>query len=92
MKRLAMALLFSGATCSVLFPTIASAQQGVGGQPAKRVVTKMPKLTHFVEAEVPGATEGASVILTIDISATGKVTNVSVAQSAGPSFDAAAAK
>jgi TonB family protein len=85
-KRLAIALIVAAAT----FTSVATAQQGVGGQPAKRVVTKMPKLTHFVEAEVPGATQAASVILTIDISATGKVTNVVVAQSAGPAFDATA--
>ena len=67
--RRAAALL---CVCSLLgVAERARAQPGVGGQPAKRAVTKMPKLTRFVEAEVPGATTGASVILTIEISATG---------------------
>lgn len=87
--RRAVALLL-GAACLVAPLEDVWAQQGVGGQPAKRVVTKMPKLTRFVEAEVPGATAAAKVILTIEISATGKVTNVTVAESGGPAFDAAA--
>lgn len=82
LRSLALTLLLSS--------TPALAQQGVGGQPAKRAVTKMPKLVHFVEAEVPGATEAADVILTIDIAATGKVTSVVVARSGGASFDEAA--
>ena len=66
----------------------------VGGAPARRRVTALPKLTHFVEAIYPpekksaGAT--ASVLLTIEISATGAVTNVAIAKSASPDFDAAA--
>ena len=75
----------------------AAAQQrgsDVGGQPTKRKLTKMPRLVKFVEAEYPPAKKaagvGASVVLTIEIGATGKVTNVAVASSAGPDFDAAA--
>ncbi len=75
----------------------AAAQQrgsDVGGQPTKRKLTKMPRLVKFVEAEYPpdkkAAGIGASVVLTIEIAATGKVTNVSVATSAGSDFDAAA--
>jgi len=66
----------------------------VGGQPARRKVTKLPHLTKFVEADYPlpqrHAGVEASVVLTIEISATGAVTNVTVAESAGPDFDAAA--
>ncbi len=57
-------------------------------------VTKAPKLVHFVEAEYPpdkkaaGAT--ASVLLSIEIGADGKVGNVAVVQSGGADFDAAA--
>ncbi len=75
----------------------AGAQQrgsDVGGQPTKRKLTKMPRLVKFVEAEYPpdkkSAGIAASVVLTIEIGATGKVTNVSVASGAGPDFDAAA--
>jgi TonB family protein len=82
---------------AILLCTAADAQQrgsDVGGQPAKRKVTKMPRLVRFVPAEYPpdrkAAFVGASVFLTIEISATGHVTNVAVAQSAGPDFDAAA--
>ncbi len=84
-----LALLF--ATSPVL-----AQQRGsdVGGQPARRKLTKLPKLVKFVEADYPpekkkqGIT--ASVVLTIEISATGAPTNVTVATSAGPEFDAAA--
>jgi TonB family protein len=66
----------------------------VGGQPARRQVTRYPKLTTFVEADYPpekrAAGVEAAVLLTIEISATGTVTNVTVAQSASPDFDAAA--
>lgn len=73
----------------------AAAQQrgsDVGGQPARRKVTKAPTLTKFVEAEYPAnhRNEGAVVVLTIEISATGEVMNVAVEQSAGADFDAAA--
>lgn len=75
----------------------ADAQQrgtDVGGQPARRQVTKVPKLQTFVEAEYPAEKKAAGVeaqvVLTIEIAATGTVTNVTVAQSAGPDFDAAA--
>jgi TonB family protein len=74
----------------------AAQQRGtdVGGQPARRKVTKMPALTTFVEAEYPpekkAAGIAASVVLTIEISAAGTVTNVTVAEPASPDFDAAA--
>ncbi|MBX3208227.1 MAG: TonB-dependent receptor [Labilithrix sp.] len=79
-------------------PAPALAQQrgsDIGGQPTKRKLTKMPRLVKFVEAEYPPAKKAAgvaaSVVLTIEIGATGKVTAVSVAESAGADFDAAAA-
>lgn len=89
---LAFALAIALATCAAL-----AQQRGtdVGGQPARRQVTKYPKLATFVEAEYPAEKKAAgieaAVVLTIEISATGTVTNVTVAQSAAPDFDAAAA-
>lgn len=54
----------------------------------------MPRLVKFVEAEYPPEKKAAgvtgSVVLTIEISATGKVAHVTVAESAGAEFDAAA--
>src|SRR5689334_10028729 len=82
---------------ALLTSNLASAQQSgseVGGQPARRKVTKMPKLVKFVSAEVAtrkGSGEKASVILTIDISETGRVTNVAVAHGVDPELDRAAA-
>jgi TonB family protein len=71
--------------------------QQVGDEPEEQhapVVTKPPKLSHFVEAEYPpdkkAANVTASVLLTIEIGADGKVGNVAVAQSGGADFDAAA--
>lgn len=67
----------------------------VGGQPSKRKLTKMPRLVKFIEATYPADKKAAgvtaTVILTIEIAATGKVTNVTVAESAGSAdFDSAA--
>lgn len=94
MRSLAVAL---ACVALVMLPAPARAQQrgsDVGGQPARRKITKMPKLVTFVEAEYPPAKKAAgvqaSVFLTLDLSATGQVTNVTVAQSAGDDFDAAA--
>jgi len=68
----------------------------VGGAVAKRKVTKMPVLVRFVEADYPEARktrgETAEVVLAIEIGASGEVTRVTVATSAGPDFDAAAVK
>src|SRR5690349_9580405 len=77
-------------------PSAAAQQRGsdVGGQPARRKVTKLPKLATFVEADYPPEKKAAgieaSVVLTIEISATGQVVNVTVSESAAPDFDAAA--
>lgn len=58
------------------------------------VLTKPPKLVEFVEADYPPARreagETASVTLTLDIAADGRVAAVAVVQSAGADFDAAA--
>lgn len=66
----------------------------VGGQPAKRRITKTPRLVRFVEAEYPAdkraAGVGASVLLTIEIDARGTVSNVTVASSSDVAFDAPA--
>jgi TonB family protein len=94
MKRAASLAVAIALACSV-HPSIAQ-QRGtdVGGQPARRKVTKLPRLTKFVEADYPPAQKAAgteaSVVLTIEISEAGVVTAVSVAESAGPDFDAAA--
>lgn len=66
----------------------------VGGQPAKRKLTKLPRLVRFVEAEYPAeeraSERSASVVLLLDVSATGSVTSATIETSAGPAFDAAA--
>jgi len=65
---------------------------GAGG---RRRITKMPRLKAFVPATYPDAKRAAgitaSVVLTIEIAATGEVTRVTVAVPAAPDFDAAAA-
>src|SRR4051812_44462058 len=77
------------ASCSLLTSSATAQQRGsdVGGQPSKRRLTKMPRLVTFVAAEYPPEEEAsgveASVVLTIEIGATGKVTSVAVARSAG---------
>ena len=62
-------------------------------------LSKPPRLLHFVEAETPPSlaqgqrgerAERADVILTIDVDEQGHVTDVAVAQSAGPELDRAA--
>ncbi len=96
-RALRIAASLAVATAIVCTLHLSRAQQrgsDVGGQPARRKVTKLPHLTKFVEADYPAAQKAAgveaSVVLTIDISATGTVTGVTVAQSAAPDFDAAA--
>ncbi|MGH7282437.1 MAG: TonB family protein [Polyangiaceae bacterium] len=90
------AVVFSISIAALFVAMTAHAQKAsdVGEAPAHARVTKMPKLKHFVEATYPAQKkangEEGSVILTIEISATGDVTNVSVAQSAGKDFDDAA--
>ncbi len=57
-------------------------------------VTKPPKLVHFVQAPYPESElangQKASVVLDVEIGADGNVAGATVAQSAGPAFDAAA--
>lgn len=93
MRRIAVALV----VVAMLGTRSAEAQQrgsDVGGQPARRKITKMPKLVVFVDAEYPPEKKaqgvGAQVLLTLDIDAVGRVTSVTVAESAAPDFDAAA--
>src|SRR4051794_33265700 len=98
MTRLARtfaSLLLAIAIACIVHPSLAQqAGTDVGGAPARRKVTKFPKLKTFIEAEYPpdkkAAGITASVVLTIELSATGTVTNVTVAESAAPDFDAAA--
>lgn len=76
-----------------LATTPAAAQQGstdVGGQPAKRRITKYPKLVKFVDAEWPKDKREAHVVLELDVSATGQVTAARVVASEGAEYDAAA--
>jgi TonB family protein len=94
--RITLASVAGAIALTCMVHPSAAQQRGtdVGGQPARRKVTKLPRLTHFVEAEYPPerrtAGNEAAVVLTIEISATGAVSNVSVAESAGADFDAAA--
>ena len=94
MKRAASLAVAIALTCTVHASLAQQRGTDVGGQPARRKVTKLPRLTKFVEADYPPAAKAAgteaSVVLTIEISATGTATSVSVAESAGPDFDAAA--
>jgi TonB family protein len=95
-RALAIALVLAAATW-LSRERVARAQQSgadVGGVPARRKVTKMPKLVTFVAAEYPAdkkaAGEQGSVLLTIEIDATGRVTNVKVSGSTDHAFDDAA--
>mgnify|MGYP001109711689 CR=1 FL=1 len=94
--RRLLALLAAASLLGASPDAHAQERGGVGGQPAKRKLTKMPRLVRFVEAEYPpdekAAGVTASVVLTIEIAATGKVTNVTVARSAGADFDEAAVR
>ena len=77
-------------------PTARAQSAGQTGQaaPSSRRVIVPPKLVTFVDAQFPpsqvAAGKGAAVLLQIAIDATGKVAAVSVVESAGPDFDAAA--
>lgn len=89
----ALALLVLALASAVASP--AAAQDSSASAPAAaRRITKMPRLVKFVDAEYPAAKKAAgvsaAVILTIDITPTGAVKEVSVATSAGDDFDAAA--
>jgi TonB family protein len=86
---------FLSALCAVAVvssgvPTPAQAQAPAAGRPA----IEPPRLITFVEAEFPPsevkAGHGAAVLLQIAIDVAGKVAGVTVLQSAGPAFDAAA--
>jgi len=96
-RRIGRSALAASLLFAMTLPRVSSAQQrgsDVGGQPARHVLTKMPRLSRFVPAEYPPSkkAEGASasVVLTITIAASGDVLDVVVAESGGPEFDAAA--
>ena len=78
----------------VLSTARAAAAQDAPAPAAPAHVIVPPKLTTFVQAEFPPseivAGKGATVVLSIAIDATGKVVGVTVVESAGPAFDAAA--
>src|SRR5690348_8384554 len=90
------AIAFSIATLALFVASTSHAQKAsdVGDAPVHARVTKMPKLKHFVEATYPAQKkangEEGAVILTIEISAAGDVTSVTVTKSAGKDFDDAA--
>ncbi|NUP07299.1 MAG: TonB-dependent receptor [Polyangiaceae bacterium] len=74
-----------------LLPASVGAQ---GAQPKKGVVTKVPVLVTFAEAEYPpeerAAGRVASVVMKLSIDEQGKVQAAEVTESAGPAFDTAA--
>src|SRR5215475_2567353 len=75
------------------FSSRAAADEPPPSPPSPPALEKPPRLTHFVEAEPPARLAelgSADVILAIDVDATGNVTSVTIAQSAGPDFDEAA--
>ena len=76
------------------FTAPATAQNPPRPAGPRPVLTRAPRLTHFVEAPWPPGEKAdkASVLLQIAISAAGKVELVSVQQSAGSAFDEAAIK
>src|SRR5215471_13551046 len=60
---------------------------------AQGLVTKPPKLSHFVEASRPPGVapdQTATVVLSVDISADGSVSDVRVQTSGGAGWDEAA--
>ena len=90
LHRALVVLLAGLAVCAVAAPDARAADGPAGGS----VVTKPPKLVKFVEAVYPkdrhDAGVTASVLLSIEIGAAGKVDEVEVAQGAAPAVDAAA--
>ena len=86
MRSARVAVVLALVICAALRPVAAAADE-----PA---VTKAPKLSKFVPAEYPkdkhDAGVTASVLLSIEIDAEGKVGEVEVVSSGGADFDAAA--
>jgi TonB family protein len=78
----------------VLSPSLRAEAQDAPAPAAPAHTIVPPKLTTFVQAEFPpseiASGKGATVVLSIAIDATGKVVGVTVVESAGPAFDAAA--
>src|SRR6185295_16095129 len=72
-------------------PLVLAAASAVAS--AQGLVTKPPKLSHFVEASRPpgvAADQTATVVLSVDIAADGTVSEVRVQTSGGPGWDDAA--
>ncbi len=88
---------FAAALCALLAVSSGSAALAQAPSPAPGGAARTiepPKLVTFVQADFPPSEmaggRGATVVLQIAIDVTGNVANVSVLQSAGPAFDAAA--
>lgn len=85
-----MKLSWIAVACALAYPSIAVGQPNGSDAPA----LVPPKLVENVEPSYPDAKrasgEAASVALTLTIDRTGQVTDVAVAESAGPEFDEAA--
>jgi TonB family protein len=84
------------AVLAVFVPGAARAQSApTADEHAAPKLTKPPKLIHFVEAPYPEAersqNKSAAVVLRLTIDATGAVKDAQVVESAGASFDSAAA-
>src|SRR6478736_6791178 len=85
-----MKLSWIAVACALAYPSIAVGQPNASDAPA----LVPPKLVESVDPSYPEAKrasgEAASVALTLSIDRTGQVTDVAVAESAGPEFDEAA--
>src|SRR4051812_35750581 len=95
--RIATCALIHALGLLSLCPQLALAQASGGSDAAAQAAPKLtrpPELLKFVEAPYPEAErasgKSAAVVLQLTISATGTVDDVTVNESAGPAFDAAA--
>ena len=93
MKARARSLAIVVAALALLAPSKAAAQPKATPAAAPKL-TRAPKLVTFVEATYPEAERAsgktAVVVLKLSISATGTIDSATIAESGGPSFDAAA--
>src|SRR6478735_12474714 len=85
-----MKLSWIAVACALAYPSIAVGQPNASDAPA----LVPPKVVESVDPSYPEAKrksgEAASFALTLSIDRTGQVTDVAVAESAGPEFDEAA--
>jgi TonB family protein len=89
-SRLVVAAMLTAVGAQAQEGTPSGATPVSEGQGTVRM-TRAPKLVAFVQAEFPaGETRAAEVVLAITIAVDGKVREVSVLQSGGVAFDAAA--